>query len=242
MKPKKMKLVEYTVWANDILAHSLNKHLTQIAVDKNGDVHGYTGVPTVCVGQGYFLAGIYNGATFLCKIDPDFDWQYSVVHKPKIRMSKESWIRQASEICNAIHGMKYATVDQYGTVSLFSTKPVIRRDTWYLGVGSYGYQIDLGSVNIDFPWSKSLVTVKASKSAAVQNCANPLAYGEGWWGHPGEDNHKIKVHAVRDGKPICGTRVHGSYQWCVPYGERKHPCYVECRHCLKLLEKERAKK
>lgn len=61
----------------------------------------------------------------------------------------------------------------------------------------------------------------------------------GWWGIPGmisdSATRATKVHAARDGKPICGARVGPTqaFQWCAAGVQRD---YLECKRCLKLTE------
>lgn len=56
----------------------------------------------------------------------------------------------------------------------------------------------------------------------------------GWWGLPGQDNPKAKVHAVCDQKPICGAHIHpkAEYQFCssgLAYN------YLECANCKAMV-------
>ena len=58
----------------------------------------------------------------------------------------------------------------------------------------------------------------------------------GYFGIPGSkrESDVTPVHAVRDGKPICGARLRKAmqFQWCaVGFEER----YIECGRCKRIL-------
>lgn len=59
----------------------------------------------------------------------------------------------------------------------------------------------------------------------------------GWWGIPGRENSTSKVHAVKDGKPICGKSPHpkSQYQWCCHGFNRE---YIECQKCRELIDRQ----
>lgn len=61
-------------------------------------------------------------------------------------------------------------------------------------------------------------------------------YKTGWYGIPGKDNPRAKVHVVKSGIPMCGSKLRKDqeFQWCAD-GIQKS--YVECRNCLRIIEK-----
>ena len=56
----------------------------------------------------------------------------------------------------------------------------------------------------------------------------------GWFGIPGGKSG-TKTHIVKDGKPICRSRIHkdAQFQWCSSY-----PFEVECEHCKRIMKKD----
>lgn len=59
----------------------------------------------------------------------------------------------------------------------------------------------------------------------------------GWWGIPGRENPLAKIHAVCDGKAICGKIPHvkSIFQWCA---NGLYRSYVECKTCIKIIDEE----
>lgn len=67
--------------------------------------------------------------------------------------------------------------------------------------------------------------------APAQLPLNLRPVSTGFFGIPGRLPHNShSVHVVRNGKPICGTRMHpeAEYQWCA---DGVHTGYVECEKC-----------
>lgn len=60
----------------------------------------------------------------------------------------------------------------------------------------------------------------------------------GWWGIPGQKDggRNSRVHAVSDGKPICGQKFHpeAEYQWCCDGLNRD---YLECEKCKRIIDR-----
>lgn len=59
----------------------------------------------------------------------------------------------------------------------------------------------------------------------------------GWWGIPGQTDggRNSRVHAVQDGKPVCGQIFHplAEFQWCCDGFVRR---YIECEKCKHILD------
>jgi hypothetical protein len=62
-------------------------------------------------------------------------------------------------------------------------------------------------------------------------------YGISWWGVPGRTNYNIVTHAVKRGKPACGSVMHPDAieQWCSRAAGHLQP---ECSKCQAILRKE----
>jgi hypothetical protein len=59
----------------------------------------------------------------------------------------------------------------------------------------------------------------------------------GYFGVPGRTNPRGTVHVVLDGKPVCGARPAGDFQWCareVAWDQ------IECKRCKLHILKESA--
>lgn len=59
----------------------------------------------------------------------------------------------------------------------------------------------------------------------------------GWWGFPGRDNGSSKVHAVVDGKALCGKTPHpkSEFQWCCHGINRE---FIDCQACKAVIDKQ----
>lgn len=57
----------------------------------------------------------------------------------------------------------------------------------------------------------------------------------GYFADP-EEKTWTKVHAVRNGKPLCGCKISDGmeYQWCSQTIQKK---YIECERCLQKLKR-----
>ena len=67
----------------------------------------------------------------------------------------------------------------------------------------------------------------------------------GFYAHP--NGRYTKVHVVKDGKPICNSRISEGmiFQWCAHFSSRftdgsgvLHK-YVECEHCKRKMRNVR---
>ena len=52
------------------------------------------------------------------------------------------------------------------------------------------------------------------------------------------ENPRSKVHAFYGNQAICGTKFaeDKEFQWCA---EHWYKPYIECKHCLRILEREK---
>jgi len=67
-----------------------------------------------------------------------------------------------------------------------------------------------------------------------------MTYQTGWFGIPARDGRYYRggrVHALRDGKPICGEHIHpkAGFQQSAPGIVKSH---IECRRCLERIERK----
>lgn len=53
----------------------------------------------------------------------------------------------------------------------------------------------------------------------------------GYFAHVERPDRRSLVHIVVDGKPVCGARTTGQFQFCAAFSPRHR--YIECKHCKK---------
>jgi len=64
--------------------------------------------------------------------------------------------------------------------------------------------------------------------------------GTGYYTNEQYPTRRRVVHAVLEGKPICGTRI-GKKAQCQYCANDFHIPYIECKKCLRKINKNQAK-